>query len=104
MQPIGQFKTQNRSQNDELNKTNLEMNNNQKCLNDVKCDNANLNNQINLKNSSLDTIQRQLAMANKSIMDLQNELSNLERDHNLGINQLENIKVSFQNEHEKNTS
>ena len=98
---LDNLKLKNRNQNDELNKTNLEMNNNQKCLNDVKCDNANLNNQINLKNSSLDTIQRQLAMANKSIMDLQNELSNLERDHNLGINQLENIKVSFQNEHEK---
>ena len=98
---LDNLKLKNRNQNDELNKTNLEMNNNQKCLNDVKCDNANLNNQINLKNSSLDTIQRQLAMANKSIMDLQNELSNLERDHNLGINQLENVKVSFQNEHEK---
>ena len=98
---LDNLKLKNRNQNDELNKTNLEMNNNQKCLNDVKCDNANLNNQINLKNSSLDTIQRQLAMANKSIMDLQNELSNLERDHNLGINQLESIKVSFQNEHEK---
>ena len=98
---LDNLKLKNRNQNDELNKTNLEMNNNQKCLNDVKCDNANLNNQINLKNSSLDTIQRQLAMANKAIMDLQNELSNLERDHNLGINQLENVKVSFQNEHEK---
>ena len=98
---LDNLKLKNRNQNDELNKTNLEMNNNQKCLNDVKCDNANLNNQINLKNSSLDTIQRQLAMANKAIMDLQNELCNLERDHNLGINQLENIKVSFQNEHEK---
>ena len=98
---LDNLKLKNRNQNDELNKTNLEMNNNQKCLNDVKCDNANLNNQINLKNSSLDTIQRQLAMANKAIMDLQNELSNLERDHNLGINQLESIKVSFQNEHEK---
>ena len=98
---LDNLKLKNRNQNDELNKTNLEMNNNQKCLNDVKCDNSNLNNQINLKNSSLDTIQRQLAMANKAIMDLQNKLGNLEREHNLGINQLENIKVSFQNEHEK---
>ena len=98
---LDNLKLKNKNQNDELNKTNLEMNNNQKCLNDVKCDNVNLNNQINMKNSSLDTIQKQLTLANKAIMDLQNELSNLEKDHNLGINQLENIKVSFQNEHEK---
>jgi len=98
---LDNLKIKNKNQSDELNKANLEMNNNQKCLNDVKCDNANLNNQLNLKNSSLDTIQRQLAMANKAIMDLKNELCNLENDHNIGINQLENIKINFQNEHEK---
>ena len=98
---LDNLKIKNKNQSDELTKANLEMNNNQKCLNDVKCDNANLNNQLNLKNSSLDTIQRQLAMANKAIMDLKNELCNLENDHNIGINQLENIKINFQNEHEK---
>ena len=87
--------------NDELNAKNIEMNNNQKCLNEVKSDNANLNNQINLKNASLDTIQKQLAIANKSIVDLQNELSNLEKDHARGKDQLENLKMNFQNEHGK---
>ena len=98
---LDKLKLKSRNQNDELNKTNIEMNNNQKCLNEVKCDNVNLNNQINLKNTSLDTIQKQLAIANKSIIDLQNELSALEKEHCLGKNQLENIKISFQNEHEK---
>jgi chromosome segregation ATPase len=98
---LDNLKLKNKTQNDELTKTNCEMNNNQKCLNDVKCDNANLNNQINMKNSSLDTIQKQLAIANKTIVDLQNELSNLEREHNIGKTQLENIKISYQNENEK---
>ena len=92
---------ESRTQNDELTKKNLEMNNNQKCLNEVKNDNANLNNQINLKISSLDTIQKQLTIANQSIVDMQNELNNLEKSHSLGLNQLENIKINFKNEHEK---
>ena len=95
------LKLKSRAQNDELTKKNLEMNNNQKCLNEVKNDNANLNNQINLKISSLDTIQKQLTIANQSIMDMQNELNNLEKSHSLGLNQLENIKINFKNEHEK---
>ncbi len=98
---LDNLKLKNKTQSDELNKTNCEMNNNQKCLNDVKCDNVNLNNQINMKNSSLDTVQKQLAIANKTIVDLQNELSNLEREHNIGKTQLENIKISYQNENEK---
>ncbi len=77
------------------------MNNNQKCLNELKNDNANLNNQINLKISSLDTIQKQLNIANQSIVDLQNELHNLEKSHSLGLSQLETVKINFQNEHEK---
>ena len=95
------LKLKSRAQNDELTKKNLEMNNNQKCLNEVKNDNANLNNQINLKISSLDTIQKQLTIANQSIVDMQNELNNLEKSHSLGLNQLENIKKNFKNEHEK---
>ena len=95
------LKLKSRTQNDELTKKNLEMNNNQKCLNEVKNDNANLNNQINLKISSLDTIQKQLTIANQSIVDMQNELNNLEKSHSLGLNQLENIKINFKNEHEK---
>ena len=61
----------------------------------VKNENANLNNQINLKISSLDTIQKQLSIANQSIIDMQNELNNLEKSHSLGLNQLENIKINF---------
>ena len=98
---LDSLKLRSKSQNDELNAKNIEMNNNQKCLNEIKSDNANLNNKINLKNSSLDTIQKQLAIANKSIVDLQNELSNLEKDHLRGKDQLENLKENFQNEHVK---
>ena len=95
------LKLKSRTQNDELTKKNLEMNNNQKCLNEIKNDNANLNNQINLKISSLDTIQKQLTIANQSIVEMQNELNNLEKSHSLGMSQLENIKINFKNEHEK---
>ena len=98
---IKNLKIKNSTQNDKLTKKNLEKNNNQKCLNEVKNDNANLNNQINLKISSLDTIQKQLTIANQSIVDMQNELNNLEKSHSLGLNQLENIKINFKNEHEK---
>ena len=82
-----------------LNAKNLEVNNNQKCLNEVKCDNANLNNKINMKNSSLDTIQKQLSIANKNILDLKNELNNLEQANARGKDQLENLKANYQNEH-----
>ena len=98
---LDSLKLRSKNQNDELNSKNLELNNNQKCLNEVKSDNANLSNQINLKNSSLDTIQKQLALANKSIVELQGELSNLEKEHAIGKDQLENLKVNFQNEHGK---
>jgi chromosome segregation ATPase len=98
---LDSLKIRSKNQNDELNAKNIEMNNNQKCLNEVKSDNANLNNQINLKNSSLDTIQKQLSIANKSIVDLQNELNNLEKEHLRGKDQLENLKVNYQNEHGK---
>ena len=98
---LDNLKLKSRSQNDELTKKNLEMNNNQKCLNEVKNDNANLNNQINLKISSLETIQKQLSIANQSIVEMQNELNNLEKSHSLGLNQLENIKINYKNEHEK---
>jgi len=93
------LKIKSKNQNDELNAKNIEVNNNQKCLNEVKCDNANLNNKINLKNSSLDTVQKQLTIANKSILDLQNELNNLEKDHCRGKEQLEKLKQNLQNEH-----
>ena len=98
---LDNLKLKSRSQNDELAKKNLEMNNNQKCLNEVKNDNANLNNQINLKISSLETIQKQLSIANQSIVEMQNELNNLEKSHSLGLNQLENVKINYKNEREK---
>ena len=98
---LDSLKIRSKNQNDELNAKNIEMNNNQKCLNEVKSDNANLNNQINLKNSSLDNIQKQLTLANKTIVDLQNELNNLEKEHCKGKDQLENLKINFQNEHSK---
>ena len=98
---LDNLKLKSRSQNDELTKKNLEMNNNQKCLNEVKNDNANLNNQINLKISSLETVQKQLNIANQSIVEMQNEINNLEKSHSLGLNQLEAVKINFKNEHEK---
>ena len=98
---LDSLKLKSRTQNDELTKKNLEMNNNQKCLNEVKNDNANLNNQINLKISTLETIQKQLSIANQSIVEMQNELNNLEKSHSLGLNQLENVKINYKNEHEK---
>ena len=98
---LDNLKLKSRNQNDELTKKNLEMNNNQKCLNEVKNDNANLNNQINMKISTLETIQKQLSIANQSIVEMQNELNNLEKSHSLGLNQLENVKINYKNEHEK---
>ena len=98
---LDSLKLRNKTQNDELNSKNIEMSNNQKCLDDIKCDNAELNNQINLKISSIDTIQKQLTLANKSLVDLQNELNNLEKEHSRGKDQLENMKITFQNEHNK---
>ena len=98
---LDSLKLRSKSQNDELNAKNIEMNNNQKCLNEVKNDNANLNNQINLKISTLETIQKQLSIANQSIAEMQNELNNLEKSHSLGLNQLENVKINYKNEHEK---
>ena len=95
------LKLKSKNQNDELNAKTIEMNSNQKCLNDMKCDNDNLNNKINLKNSSLDTIQKQLAVANQSIVELQNELNLLEQDHSRGKDQLDNLKANFQSEHGK---
>ena len=52
-----------------------------------------------MKNSSLDNIQKQLSEANQSILELQNELNNLEKDHALGKDQLEKLKNNYQNEH-----
>ena len=79
----------------------MELNNNTKTLNDLKAENDNLNNQLNLKNASLDTIQNQLNIANKSILDLQKEINNLEQNHNINIDQLQKMKIDFQNEQSK---
>lgn len=95
---LEELKLRNRSQNDELNAKNVEVNNNQKFINDVKLDNANLTNKIKMKNSSLDTVSNQLALANKSIADLQNEINNLGKEHVRSQDQLENLKMNFQKE------
>ena len=98
---LDSLKLKNKSQNDALAKKNIELNNNQKILNDLKSTNENLNSQINLKNSSLDTVQNQLNIANKSILDLQNEINNLEQTYHLGKDQLQKLQIDFQNEHTK---
>jgi len=98
---LDSLKLKNNSQNDELNRKNIELNNNQKILNDLKNTNDNLNSQINLKNASLDTIQNQLNIANKSILELQKDLNDLEQSHNLGKDQLQKLQIEFQNEHTK---
>ncbi len=79
----------------------MELNNNTKTLNDLKSTNDTLNNQLNLKNASLETIQNQLNLANKSIMDLQNEINDLEKSNNINKEQLQKMKIDFQNEHHK---
>jgi chromosome segregation ATPase len=95
------LKLKSKNQNDEINSKNIELNNNQKCLNELKNDNVNLNNQLNLKNASLEDLQNQLSIANKNIADLQNEISNLEQEHCHGKDNLEKLKMNFQNEHNR---
>ena len=91
----------NTSQNDEINRRNIEINNNQNNLNEVKNANDNLNNQIKLKTAALDSVQTQLNLANKTINDLQNEISTLESNLSLGKEQLNKMNFEFQNEHIK---
>ena len=98
---LDSLKLKNQRQNEDLTMKNMELNNNTKTLNDLKAENDNLNNQLNLKNASLDTIQNQLDIANKSILDLQKEINNLEQNHNINIDQLQKMKIDFQNEQSK---
>ena len=88
------LKLKNQNQNDELNSKNIELNDNQKCLNEIQCDNTNLNNQINLKNS-------QLVLANKSIANLTAEINAKRDEYEKGKVQLQSLKINFQNEHDK---
>ena len=97
---LDSLKLKNQSQNNELNSKNIEINDNQKCLNEVQCDNANLNNQINIKNSSLDEIQNQLNLANKSIADLTAEINAKRDEYEKGKSQLQNLQINFRNEKE----
>ena len=94
------LKLKNQNQNDELKAKNMEINDNQRCLNEVQCDNANLNNQINLKNSALDNVQTQLNLANKSIADLTAEINAKRDEYEKGKVQLQSLQISFQNEHD----
>ena len=97
---LNSLKLKNQNQNDEINSKNIEINDNQKCLNEVQCDNANLNNQINLMNSSLDNIQCQITLANKTITELTKEINVKREEYEKGKGQLQSIKINFQNEHE----
>ena len=94
------LKLKNQNQNEEINSKNLEINDNQKCLNEIQCDNTNLTNQINLKNSALDNIQNQLAIANKTISDLTAEINAKRDEYEKGKVQLQGLKINFQNEHD----
>ena len=94
------LKLKNQNQNEEINSKNLEINDNQKCLNEIQCDNTNLTNQINLKNSALDNIQNQLAIANKTIANLTAEINAKRDEYEKGKVQLQGLKINFQNEHD----
>ena len=94
------LKLRNQNQNDELKAKNMEITDNQRCLNEVQCDNTNLNNQINLKNSALDNVQTQLNLANKSIADLTAEINAKREEYEKGKLQLQSLQISFQNEHD----
>jgi chromosome segregation ATPase len=94
------LKLRNQNQNDELKAKNMEITDNQRCLNEVQCDNTNLNNQINLKNSALDNVQTQLNLANKSIADLTAEINAKRDEYEKGKLQLQSLQISFQNEHD----
>ena len=94
------LKLKNQNQNEEINSKNLEINDNQKCLNEIQCDNTNLTNQINLKNSALDNIQNQLAIANKTISNLTAEINAKRDEYEKGKVQLQGLKINFQNEHD----
>ena len=98
---LNSLKLKNGSQNDELNRQNIELTNNSKNLEDIKATNVNLNNQINKKHSSLESIQSQLTLANKSINDLQYEINNLDKTLNAGKEELNKLKFEFQNVHIK---
>ena len=98
---LNSLKIKNGSQKDELNRQNIEINNNTKSLNDVKSTNVNLNNQINVKHSNLDSLQAQLNLANKSIVDLQNDIQNLDQTLNIGKDQLNKLQFDLQNQHIK---
>ena len=70
-------------------------------LKDVQNANANINNQIKIKNSALDSVQTQLDLANKSILNLQSDINNLEANLNLGKDHLNKLNFEFQNQHIK---
>ena len=98
---LNSLKLKNTAQDDELNRRNIEINDNQNNLKDVQNANVTLNNQIKLKNSAQDSMQTQLDQANKSIVNLQSDINNLEDNLNLGKDQLNKLNFDFQNQHIK---
>ena len=79
----------------------MEINTTSKSLNELKNTNSNINSQINLKHAELDNLQKQLDLANKSILDLREEINALDQNHNLGKDQLQKLKIEYQNEYNK---
>jgi chromosome segregation ATPase len=98
---LNSLKLKNGTQKDEINRQNIEINNNTKSLNDIKSTNVNINNEINVKRSNLDSIQSQLNLANKAIVDLQNDIQNLDQTLNIGKDDLNKLKFDLQNQHIK---
>ena len=98
---LDSLKLKNKSQNENINLKNMEINTTSKSLNELKNTNSNINSQINLKHAELDNLQKQLDLANKSILDLREEINALDQNHNLGKDQLQKLKIEYQNEYNK---
>lgn len=98
---LNSLKLKSQNQSDELTRKNIEFNNNTRTLKDLKSTNESLNNKLNSRNVSLDALQNLLNEANKSILDLQNELNNLEQSNNISKDQLQKMRIDYQNEHNK---
>ena len=98
---LNSLKLKNGTQKDEINRQNIEINNNTKSLNDIKSTNVSINNEINNKQSNLDSIQSQLNLANKAIADLQNDIQNLDQTLNIGKDDLNKLQFDLQNQHIK---
>ena len=98
---LNSLKLKNGSQKDELNRQNIEINNNTNTLKEIKSSNTNINNEINIKHTALDSLQSQLNSANKAIVDLQKDIQNLDQALNIGKDKLNKLQFDLQNQHIK---